>query len=106
MVKGLTYLVQLLILISVVLKLVLVAEHLLSQLFDLDLVVGRIEQLPLCLLELHPKQLYLIRQAFDFNGLEHQDETDVFSEVAFLIVRQVLDAGPEWGVGYLRRSSP
>jgi len=106
MIECLTDLVQFFILVSVILQLIFIVEHLFGQLFDLDLIVCSIEELSFCFFEFHPQQLDLIRETFNLNGLENDDEAHVFSEVAFLIVGQVLDAGPEWQILYLRRSSP
>lgn len=65
----------------------------------------RVDELSVCLLELDPQEFHLVRKSFDLDGLEDHDEVNILSEVGLLVVGQVLDAGPVWREGYLRRSS-
>ena len=105
LVKFLIFLPKLTIFLPKLLQLVLVVEALLGELSDLHLIVLRVEELPLCLFELHPQELNLIREALDFNGLEHDDEVHVLAEIVLLVVGQVLDPGSSLRMRYFRRSS-
>jgi hypothetical protein len=58
----------------------------------LYLVVLSIKQLAFILFQTDSQHFHLLGEAFDLNGLEDDYELDVFSEVGFLVVGEVLDA--------------
>ena len=106
MVECLTDLIELLIFLSVLINLFLLSKALLSELANLYLVIAGIEKLSFVFLDADAEDFYLLRESFDLDGLEDDDELQVLSQVGLLVVGQVLDAGPDSYHAYFRRSSP
>lgn len=87
-------------------ELIVTGIEFLSQLFDLNFVIGGVKELSFGLFEAHSEHLDFVGETFDLDGLEDDHKIDAFSEVALLVVGKVLDSGSVWGGRYLRRSSP
>ena len=106
MIKGLTNLIELLILFTVLVNFFLLSKTFFSQLSNLNLVISSVKELPFILFEFYAEYFYFLRQPLDLDGLEHHDKLHIFAKVGFLIVGEVLDARSNWIGEYLRRSSP
>lgn len=106
MVECLADLIQFLVFLPVLIDLLLLRKALLRQLSNLHLVIAGIEELSFVLLDAHAEDFNLLRESFDLDGLEDDDELQVLSQVGLLVVGQVLDARPDSKHAYLRRSSP
>ncbi len=52
----------------------------------MDFVIGRVEELSFALFKFDSKDFNLTGEAFDFDGLEDDDELNVFAEVGFFII--------------------
>jgi hypothetical protein len=86
MIKCLTNLVEFFHFFTILLPFPFHGETFLSEFSDLDFVIGRVEELSFALFKFDSKDFNLTGEAFDFDGLEDDDELNVFAEVGFFII--------------------
>jgi hypothetical protein len=59
----------------------------------LHFVVLSIKELSFVFLDPHPQNFNLLRQSLNFDGLEHNDELYILTQISLLVVGQILNAG-------------
>ncbi len=99
MIEILANLIELLILLSKMLKnvpklfyLSLIVKTFLSEFSNLNLIIGSIEKLPLCLFKLDPQKFNFIREPLYLDSLEDDYEIYIIAKIVFLIVGEILDS--------------
>jgi hypothetical protein len=86
MIKSFTNLVEFFHFFTILLPFAFHGETFLSEFSDLDFVIGRVEELSFAFFEFDSEDFNLTGEAFDFDGLEDDDELNVFAKVGFFII--------------------